>query len=251
MNTSNKTTKIIDYKGKTIVCDCYKYSDGNSTITCTIDPKTKVSYEYTYSDGTEAWSIALKDTNLDVSLKQNEQEVVSGSFVLYDYSFHLTSALVLKGEAEYKMSEYDPNTDLGKMDYHVNVGIHEAVKATITQITPSGEIVTDISNKPETKDNFLGDVLFDSFVGSLEGWGYVVTYGDKSTDTIDTLYGKRHITIQTLDAYLPDKDATFVYTLVYGDKGMIYSREMSAEYGDAEKITKRCTWNYEGSSLKI
>jgi hypothetical protein len=177
---------------------------------------------------------------------------VSGSFVLYYYSTHLTSStLTLKGEVEYKMIEYDPKTDLGTMVYSVHTSIHEDVKADLTQITPAGEVVVSIYDVPQTKDVFLSDILFDSFIRAEEGWGYDVTYGDKHTDTIDTVYGKRHVTIQTLHSYYPDDGTTFEYTLTYGDKGMIYSREMSAEYGTDMKTIKRCSWTYEGSSLKL
>ena len=246
--TSDKSTKTVDYKGKSIVCDYYTYSDEVSSMACALDPETGVAYEFAYSDETDTRTYVLKDTNLDLSLTEDEQKVVSGSFILFDYSTHLTSALVLKGELEYSMSEYDPETDLGTMMNSMDVGIHETVKETIIQITPAGEIVTDITEKLLTKDDYLSDVLFDSFVRSMEDFGMVVTYGDKSTDTIDTVYGKRHVTIQTLDVYDPGTEITYVYTLSYGDKGMIYSEELSS---DSDAAIKKGTWILEGTSLKI
>ena len=174
---------------------------------------------------------------------------MSGSFVLYDYSTHLTSStLTLKGEVEYKMIEYDSKTDLGTMVYSVHTSIHEDVKADLTQITPAGEVVVSIYDVPQTKDVFLSDILFDSFVRAEEGWGYDVTYGDKHTDTIDTVYGKRHVTFQSFEASHPDYDTKFEHTLTYGDKGMIYSREMYGENGDT---IRKCTWSYIESSLKL
>ena len=247
--TLDKSTKTIDYKGKTIVCDHYTYSDGVYSMTCTLDPKTKISYEYTYSDETNYYALILKDTNLDLSLRQEEQKVVSGSFILYDYSERLPSSThTLKGELEYKMKEYDPKTDLGTKVISLDIGIHEVVKVDLTEITPEGEVVISIYNKPQTKDVFLGDILFDSYIRAEEGWDYVITYGDKHTDTIDTVYGKRHVTVQSFEASNPDYGTKFEHTLTYGDKGMIYSREM---YGDNGNTIKTCTWSYIGSSLKI
>jgi len=218
-------------------------------MTWALDPKSKVSYEYTYSDETGSYAIALKDTNLDLSLKQNEQKVVSGSFILYDYSEPMpSSTLILKGELEYKMNEYDPKTDLGTKVYSMDVGIHEVVKVNLTEITPEGEVVISIYNEPQTKDVFMADILFDSYIRANEGWGYVITYGDKHTDTIDTVYGKRHVTVQSYEASNPDYDTKFEHTLTYGDKGMIYSREMYGENGDT---IRKCTWSYIGSSLKL
>ena len=245
----DKSTKTVNYKGQTIVCDFYKYSDGDASMTWALDPKSGVSYEYTYLDETLNYAIALKDTNLDLSLKQNEQKVVSGSFILYDYSEPMpSSTLILKGELEYKMIEYNPKTDLGTKVYSMNVGIHEVVKVDLTEITPEGEVVISIYNEPQTKDVFMSDILFDSYIRAYEGWGYDITYGDKHTDTIDTVYGKRHVTIQTLYSYNPEHEEEFEQTLTYGDKGMIYSRETYGENGDT---IRKCTWSYIESSLKL
>ena len=220
-------------------------------MTCTRDPETGVCYESTYSDKTDVRTYVLKDTSFDVSLKQDKQKVEQGSFILYDYSTHLTSALVLKGELKYRMSEYDMKTDLGTMVVSTDIGIHEVVKVNITQITPKGEVFTDVTDGPETKDNYLGDIQFDSFVGSLEDWGYEITYGDKHTDTIDTLYGKRHVTIQTLNAYDADDEIMYVYTLTYGDKGMIYSHTLSSDSGSDTRNVIEGKWVIEGTSLKL
>ena len=223
----DKSVKTVNYKGQSIVCDYYEYSVETTYITCAKHPATGVTYEATITNEDGFFSYLLKDTNFDLSLKEDEQKVAAGSFVLFEYTTPYVGEYSYKGDLEYKMDEYNPKTDLGTMVTSADLGIHGLVREMITEITPSGKIITNLKNEPQSEDEFFSGFLYDSTIRWIGREGNTISYISTSEDTIDTIYGKRHVTIQTLDVHIAADDIDRRYVITYGDKGIIYSLTIS------------------------
>lgn len=218
----DKTTKTIDYKGQSIVCDYYVTKNGDNTITCAIDPKSGVTYELTSTTEKGTTSMLLKDTNLDLSLTKKEQKAVAGSYIIHEFAVPYMKTYSIKGDSESRLTKYDPLTDRGTEVSSSYLELHDTIKDMIIQITPAGKYITNLSTDVQTRDDYLSSVSFDSYVKSAEAKGKVISYTGKTTDVIDTALGKRHVTIQTIEIYDKDTKETSKAVFTYGDKGFIY-----------------------------
>ena len=219
-----KTTKTIVYKGQKIVCDYYTDTDGTTTVSYAIDPDTGVTYQYTKSGRGDNCTFDLKDTNLDLTLEQEDQKVSSGSFIIADFTFTGSSNYIVS--YEYIMTGYDPQSDNG--DITINSESQQIIdfSTSILEILPDGKYKTNHGDI--IKNDILSPILYESFIKSITDRGQTISYGKKTTDTIDTIYGKRHVTIQSLKIY-KDSEMVGEYDVTYGDGGLIYSRE-GADY---------------------
>ncbi len=228
------TTKEITYKGTTVVCDVYLYANSGKEYTFYNEPASGVTYYYSILKGEQLTKFTLKDTNLDLTKTEAAQEISSGSYYKYDYSAPIPDLGVeMKGEYEYRMTGYDTSANLGTMNTSLNGKLNGDVKYTIKEFNSAGRVVTKEESKIMTKDDYLSVINYTSFIRyAEEDEGYKVTYGDKSSDTIDTEFGKRKVTIEKIKLTRDDEVQNF--TLTYGEKGFIYKEDFSTVYDGKE-----------------
>ena len=210
-------TDTITYKGISVECDVYKYV----TTSFWVNPSTMIIYKSVTDSESQSTAI-LADTNLDLSLTLEEQELMKGSFINFTYSFKndITGvAIELSGSRSFTVTSvvdeetvnYKSVNDLsGKVD----------VKETVVAID-GDELTLDVSKEKVTKDQFRSFVSFDYFKKYLKTMGTVVEGEKKPMGVMDVATGKRNITEQDLE--LDDGDSKTTYTFQYGDKGVLYS----------------------------
>lgn len=227
------TTKEITYKGTAVVCDVYLYAYLGKEYTFYNEPTSGVTYYYSILEGEQLTKFTLKDTNLDLTKTEAAQEISSGSYYKYDYSAPVPDLGVeMKGEYEYRMTGYDTSTNSGTMNTSLNGKIDSDVKYTIKEFNSAGRVVTKEESKIMTKDDYLSVINYNSFIKYAEDEGYKVTYESKSSDTIDTEFGKRKVTIEKIKLTRDDEIQNF--TLTYGEKGFIYKEDLSTVYDGNE-----------------
>lgn len=213
-------TETITYKGKSVECDVYEYTL-LGTSKYWVDPATMIIYKSVADIGTHTESI-LEDTNLDLSLTLEEQELVKGSFISFKFSMktNITGvAIELAGTRSFTVTSIvDEETVICKSvnDLSGNVDMKETVVAV-----NGDELTLDASEEKVTKDQFRTLVSFDYFKKYLQTMGTVVEGEKKPMGVKDVATGKRNITEQDLE--LDDEGSKTSYTFQYGDKGVLYS----------------------------
>lgn len=220
------TTKEVNYKGSTIVCDVYNATIGGDVYVFYNEPTSKVTYYWSVTEDGETSKYTLKDSNLDLTKTSAAQTVVKSSYYKYDYSAPFPEyGGEMKGEMEYRMTDYNAVSEKGTMNTSMNGKVKiDNYKSTIKEFNAAGKVVTKESSETQTKDDYLGTVSYDSLIKHGEDEGYTITHGDKKTDTIDTEFGKRKVTIETVKFVKGNK--TMNYTLTYGEKGLIYKQDI-------------------------
>lgn len=218
------STKEVNYKESVIVCDIYNLTIGGSVYVFYNEPTSKVTYYYSVTKDGETSTYKLKDSNLDLSKTSATQTVVNGSYYKYDYSGPISEYNgILTGEYEYRITSYNAGSETGTLNKSMNGTLKsDSFKCTIKEFNSAGKVVTKERTETETKDDYLSTVSYDCLIKYAEEDGYTITHGDKKTDTIDTEFGKRKVTIETVKFVKGNK--TMNYTLTYGEKGLIYNQ---------------------------
>jgi FlaG/FlaF family flagellin (archaellin) len=226
-------TANIKYKGTTIVCDIWSRNISGTEYYYYKEPTSGVTYSYKIVTGGQTVVYTLKDSNLDLSKIEAEQVVINGSYYKYDYSAPVYDLGVdIKGEYEYKMTNYNTGSGMGTMKVSLNGTMNGDVKYTIKEFNSAGRVVIKEDSRIMTRDDYLSSVNYTSFIRYAEDEGYKVTYGDKSSDTIDTEFGKRKVTIEKIKLTRDSEVKNFILT--YGEKGFIYKEELSTTYDGKE-----------------
>lgn len=180
------STETIKFKGQDVVCDVYtnSYEAGNDS-SMWVDQTSGVCYKMTVTSPLVTGSIELTDTNLDVKKTIDEQIVVNGSFV------KAKNTIIRDSEQTATVSDCDGETctvtDVVKTDST------KTEKFVIKSI--DGDKIMTEAGIEFTKDTFLAFVSYEYAKKVLEK-EHKVAYGEKYSETIDTAFGKRKVTVQ-------------------------------------------------------
>jgi hypothetical protein len=213
-------TETLTFKGKAVECDIYEFTIlGNNKYW--VDPTTMIIYKNVSEVGSSISSV-LADTNLDTSLTLEEQELVKGSFVSFNFSLDTTVTGVkidLAGIRSFTVTSIVDEETVNVKSANDLSGKAD-VKETVVAIN-GDELTLDASEEKVTKDQFRSFVSFDYFKKYLKTMGTVVEGEKKPMGVMDVATGKRNITEQDLE--LDNGDSKTTYTFQYGDKGVLYS----------------------------
>ncbi len=234
-------TDTITYKGKSVECDIYEVTL-LGTRTYWVDPATMIIYKSEADIGTQTSSI-LEDTNLDLSLTLEEQELVKGSFISFKFSMkaNITGvAIDLAGTRSFTVTSI-VDEETVNCKYASDLSGKVDMKQTVVAID-GDELTLDSSEEKVTKDQFRAFVSFDNFKKYLQTMGTVVEGQKKPMGVMDVATGKRNITEQNLE--LDDGESKTSYTFQYGDKGILYSIKYGEDTSGTVIIIK-------GSSLIV
>lgn len=219
-------TTEFTYKGSVVICNVYSTTGDGYTSSAYVEPNSKIIYYFGTTTEKYTTTRTLKDTNLDLSKPFESQEVVGGSYYIYDWSGPAASYDgTATGEFKRKMISYDPATDKGTVNIFQNQTAEIiGLKMTIKEFNSEGEIIVEGDDEPKTKDDFLNAIKYDSFLKNYEKDGYTITHGEKTTKIINTEFGKRKVTIEKMK--LVDGERKKDVTLTYGENGLVYIFEL-------------------------
>ena len=219
-------TETINYKGQNVVCDVYKQTSAEfGEFAMYIEPKSGVKYKETFNKtilGTG--SVELLDTNLDLTKTLDEQVVTNGSFT------KTKSTLGSNFETTITVSNLDGDLCTITIVKDENTDMTE--KFVIKSI--DGEKIKTESGMELTKTEFLALVSYEYEQKNLEE-KYKVAYGQKYSETIDTDFGKKKVTVQ--EANCEDEFGKVVRTHYFGSNNVLYKTTT----GETQEITLKGT----------
>ena len=205
--------ETLKFKGKDYVCDVYKenYEEVSSTMWVIKDSDVVLKSVTTINQVEN--STVLDDTNLDITKAIEDQVLADGSFA--KLIFNMGSAGLIT-ETTKTISELSEGTCTLTTDtlYKIDYSLKETIKAI------DGNQVTLDDDSTETVNQFLSGVSFKSYIKSLEEDKTAFVYGDKKSETIDTKFGKKNVTVQ--DITVTDEDGEETYTIYYSSNDVIY-----------------------------
>ena len=217
------STKTIDYKGEQIECNVYIAQEDDATMTTVNDPVSNMAYQIYLTKQSLSTSRILKDTSLPTSKEQSEQIVSEGTYAKWDTSLPYDGQdnIMLRGIEEYRFVSFDPSTSEGDLMIIDDMKLNDTIRLEIGQITSDGKYIYKGSSDIHSKTDFLSNIDFECELEYLKDNGYTIARGDKVQKTIDTEFGKRHVTVETLNCTKDTEKRVYQYT--YGDSGAIYS----------------------------
>ena len=124
--------------------------------------------------------------------------------------------------------------------------LKDVFSVEIEQITPAGKYIYKGSTETHSKAYLYTNILYDYIQKKADEDKVTVTFGDKSEQTIDTHLGKRHVTVQEIT--IESDDSIDYETVYYGDKGLIYYREIKL-VSTEDNMEMSGTLKYMDSSL--
>lgn len=179
-------TETIKFKGQDVVCDVYKYSyEAGNDSSMWVDQASGVCYKMTVASPLATGSIELTDTNLDVKKTIDEQVVINGSFV------KAKNTVMRDSEQTATVSDCDGETCT--VTNVVKTDSTKTEKFVIKSI--DGDKIMTETGIEFTKDTFLAFVSYEYAKKVLEK-EHKVAYGEKYSETIDTAFGKKKVTVQ-------------------------------------------------------
>ena len=219
-------TETIKFKGQDVVCDVYTYSyeAGNDSFMW-VDQTSGVCYKMTVTTPLETGSIELTDTNLDVKKTIDEQVVVNGSFVKAKNTF------IRDSEQTATVSDCDGETCT--VTNVVKIDSTKTEKFVIKSI--DGDKIMTETGIELTKDTFLAYVSYEYAKKVLEK-EHKVAYGEKYSETIDTAFGKKKVTVQE-GTYQDHGFDKVTMTFYFDSNNVLYK----ATQGDTQEMTLKGT----------
>ena len=216
------STQVLTYKSKAISCNVYERHLLGSTYTYYVDPTTGITYKWNYTVMSQWSEFILDNTNLDLTKTADEQTVTAGSFYVYQQYMPSKETMVYaSGHREYNMTSYNPDEAIGSMRVISDLSVTSGyVTSTIGYLTGDGRVEISESHNIITRADFMSNAEYESLIQYFEEQGYSITYGDVEKDVIDTMYGTRKVTIQSLTCTLGNELVDVEVT--YGHYGVVY-----------------------------
>ena len=220
------STETIKFKGQDVVCDVYTYSyEAGNDSSMWVDQTSGVCYKMTVTSPLETGSIELTDTNLDVKKTIDEQVVVNGSFVKAKNTFIRDS--------EQTATVSDCHGETCTVTNVVKTDSTTTEKFVIKSI--DGDKVTTETGIEFTKDTFLAFVSYEYAKKVLEK-EHKVAYGEKYSETIDTAFGKKKVTVQE-GTYQDHGFDKVTMTFYFDSNNVLYKTTQ----GDTQEMTLKGT----------
>ncbi|MBR4686443.1 MAG: hypothetical protein IKP04_07980 [Candidatus Methanomethylophilaceae archaeon] len=220
-------TETIEYKGQNVVCDVYKQTSAEfGEFAMYIEPISGVKYKETFDKtimGTG--SVELLDTNLDLTKTLDEQVVTNGSFT------KTKSTLGSNFETTITVSNLDGDLCTITIVQDENMDMTE--KIVIKSI--DGEKIKTESGMEFTKTQFLSFVSYEYEKKVLEK-EHKVAYGEKYSETIDTAFGKKKVTVQE-GTYQDHGFDKVTMTFYFDSNNVLYKTTQ----GDTQEMTLKGT----------
>ena len=219
-------TETIKFKGQDVVCDVYTYSyEAGNDSSMWVDQTSGVCYKMTVTSPLATGSIELTDTNLDVKKTIDEQVVVNGSFV------KAKNTIMRDSEQTATVSDCDGETCT--VTNVVKADLTKTEKFVIKSI--DGDKIMTETGIELTKDTFLAFVSYEYAKKVLEK-EHKVAYGEKYSETIDTAFGKKKVTVQE-GTYQDHGFDKVTMTFYFDSNNVLYKTTQ----GDTQEMTLKGT----------
>ena len=219
-------TETIKFKGQDVVCDVYTYSyEAGNDSSMWVDQTSGVCYKMTVTSPLATGSIELTDTNLDVKKTIDEQVVVNGSFV------KAKNTIMRDSEQTATVSDCDGETCT--VTNVVKTDSTKTEKFVIKSI--DGDKIMTETGIEFTKDTFLAFVSYEYAKKVLEK-EHKVAYGEKYSETIDTAFGKKKVTVQE-GTYQDQGFDKVTMTFYFDSNNVLYK----VTQGDTQEMTLKGT----------
>jgi Cu/Ag efflux protein CusF len=219
-------TETIKFKGQDVVCDVYTYSyEAGNDSSMWVDQTSGVCYKMTVTSPLATGSIELTDTNLDVKKTIDEQVVVNGSFV------KAKNTIMRDSEQTATVSDCDGETCT--VTNVVKTDSTKTEKFVIKSI--DGDKIMTETGIEFTKDTFLAFVSYEYAKKVLEK-EHKVAYGEKYSETIDTAFGKKKVTVQE-GTYQDQGFDKVTMTFYFDSNNVLYK----ITQGDTQEMTLKGT----------
>ncbi len=237
------STETIKFKGQDVVCDVYTYSyEAGNDSSMWVDQTSGVCYKMTVTTPLETGSIELTDTNLDVKKTIDEQVVVNGSFVKVKST--IDEQVVVNGSFVKAK-----NTFIRDSEQTATVSDCDGETCTVTNVVKTdstktekfviksidGDKIMTETGIEFTKDTFLAFVSYEYAKKVLEK-EHKVAYGEKYSETIDTAFGKKKVTVQE-GTYQDHGFDKVTMTFYFDSNNVLYK----ATQGDTQEMTLKGT----------
>ena len=219
------STETIKFKGQDVVCDVYTYSEAGNGSSMWVDQTSGVCYKMTVTSPLATGSIELTDTNLDVKKTIDEQVVVNGSFV------KAKNTIIRDSEQTATVSDCDGETCT--VTNVVKTDSTRTEKFVIKSI--DGDKIMTETGIEFTKDTFLAFVSYEYAKKVLEK-EHKVAYGEKYSETIDTAFGKKKVTVQE-GTYQDHGFDKVTMTFYFDSNNVLYKTTQ----GDTQEMTLKGT----------
>jgi len=205
-----KGQKTVTYKGQSIVCTIYGYEG--------------MSYGYYMNNGVcygnyygseDPMETLLVDTSFDLSKTKAQQEIKTGSFIKSSTNMGEISFTTTNTASTFNEETQEWNITVKA---ETNNPITSDEKQTVTGFDGGKVIVESDTTGTETvtKADFLSTVSYSNMIQYFKEEGYKYELGKKTSETIDTAYGKRVVDVQTI-TYTDSGDETLVKAYYCGD----------------------------------
>ncbi len=201
--------------GKDVACDIYKTETEDLSLSYWVSQGSDIVCKIAGKIGGLSTDTLLLDTNLDLTKPIEEQTVANGSFVKQNVNIPDLG----KGIRTATVSNLGEETCTVTEVMAVDISVKE--KETIKAID-GNEITLDDDTK-ESVDEFLSGISYKSYVKSLED--KKVTYGSKTSETIDTEFGKKKVTAQEMTV-INDDGKSESFTVYYASNDVVYRIDM-------------------------
>ena len=244
---STGNTKSISYNGVKYECTEWERMDGSAAIMDWVVPTSGFVLEkdVTYPSGAkEVW--ILTDTTMNVELGQQSQLDKINDGAYYDYAVKDAKGNIVN-EIRKTLDHYTKGADIVRVlvdDTTINTVTHKIVQIDGDTVTMDDGIVM-------SKLELLSDLSITDWVKYKESDGNTVTSASKvKEDGYETAFGKRNVTIETFDVIEKETGKVSSWTVVYGEKGVVYS-ETDEHHAEEEDMEITVTWINEKSSLIV
>ena len=216
--------ETIKFKGQDIVCDIYKQTSEEGEFAMYVGQTSGVFFKMISKSTAMAGTLELVDTNLDVTKTIDEQVVSNGSFV------KAKNTILQDSEQTSTISDYDGETctvtDVVKID-------SSRTNKFVIKSIDGDKIMTEIGIE-FTKDTFLAFVSYEYAKKILESQ-HKVAYGQEYSETIDTGFGKKKVTVQEIT--YQDEFVKVTFTSYFGSNNVLYK----ATQNGTEEMTLKDT----------
>ncbi len=205
--------ETLKFKGSDVVCDVYKQDFGEFASSSWVAKDSGVVLKSISKISNLVTTTVLEDTNLDITKAKADQVLADGSFVKQSID---TGDIGMINTVTATVSDLAEGTCTLTKDSVLKIDATE--KETIEAI--DGTQITLDDGTTVTADDFLAGVSYKSYIKSLEDDKTPYTLGKKTSETIDTEFGKKKVTAQEIT--VTDEEGTETYTLYYTSNDVVY-----------------------------
>ncbi len=203
-------------------CTIYTSNDlGIKTVMYVLDSEF-VAKSLAYFGDEPTTQSAVTNTNLDPT-KGADQEVVAGSYYVMTTTTEIEAGgddMKMTGTIRYEMVSIDADTGIGEIKTSVNMTGSGNVNLEVESIA-DGKVKFKDAEGIATVNEAMGSYAYDRFIVFLEDdMDAEIAYGEKSSKTMDTEYGKREVTSQEVRYTI--EDTTTTVTCLFGAKNVLY-----------------------------